>query len=99
MFLSQDPPTALWSASENRMMKKRYMQGKCAVIELTCVDESERQFGFVYTIPGIMILIEAIQANDVINASAAALEWRWSQRYILQAAVTTSLMQFHRNDK
>ena len=75
------------------------MQGKCAVIELTCVDESERQFGFVYTIPGIMILIEAIQANDVINATAATPKRQRSRRYILQAAVITSLMQYNRNDK
>ena len=50
------------------------MQGKCAVIELTCVDESEQQFGFVYTIPGIVLCIEAVQANDVINATAGASE-------------------------
>lgn len=50
------------------------MQGKCAVIEPTYVDEFERQFGFVHTIPGIMILIATIQANDVINATAAASE-------------------------
>ena len=80
-------------------MKKRYMQGKCAVIELTCLDESERQFGFVHSNPGIMILIEAFHANDVINTSAAALEWQRSRRYILQAAVTISLMQYNRNDK
>ena len=80
-------------------MKKRYMQGECAVIELTCVDESKRQFGFVHTIPGIMILIEAIQANDVINAIAATPKRRRSRRYNVQAAVTTSLMQFHRNGK
>lgn len=48
------------------------MQGKCAVIELTCVDESEQQFGFVHTIPIIMICIEAVQANDVIYAIAGA---------------------------
>ena len=51
LFPSKDPPTALWSAFENRMMNKRYMQGECAVIELTCVNESERQFGFVHTTP------------------------------------------------
>ena len=53
-------------------MKKRYMQGECTVIKLTCVDESERQFGFVHTTPGIMILIATIQANDVTNATATA---------------------------
>ena len=74
LFPSKDPPTALWSAFENRMMNKRYMQGECAVIELTCVNESERQFGFVHTTPGIMILIATIQANEVINATAAASE-------------------------
>ena len=42
------------------MMKKRYMQGEYAVIELTCVDESERQYGFIHAILGIMIIIEAI---------------------------------------
>ncbi|MBR5170766.1 MAG: hypothetical protein IKW85_09395 [Muribaculaceae bacterium] len=31
------------------------------------MDESERQFGFVHAIPGIVILIDAIQANDVIS--------------------------------
>ena len=50
------------------------MQGEWAVIELTRVDESERQFGFVHSMPGIIILIEAIQANDDINATAAASE-------------------------
>ena len=50
------------------------MQGKCAVIELTCVDESEQQFGFVHTIPGIVLCIEAVQTNDVINATAGASE-------------------------
>lgn len=53
-------------------MKKRYMQGKCAVIQLICVDESERQFGFVHTILGIVLCIEAAQANDVIYATAGA---------------------------
>ena len=72
LFLSQDPPTALWNAFEKCMTKKRYMQGKCAVIELTCVDESEQQFGFVHTIPGIVLCIEAVQANDVIYATAGA---------------------------
>ena len=99
MFPSEDPPTALRSASEKRMTKKRYMQGKCAVIELTCVDESERQFSFVHIIPKIMICIEAVQANDVINATAGASEWRRSQRYILQVAVTIPLIQHHRNNK
>lgn len=75
------------------------MQGECAVIEHICADESERQFGFIHAILEIMILFEAIQANDVINANAAALKWRRSRRYILQAAVTTSLMQYNRNDK
>ena len=55
LFPSQDPPTALRSASENRLMIKRYMQGECTVIKLTCVDKSERSIGFVHTIPGIMI--------------------------------------------
>ena len=59
------------------------MQGECTVIKLTCVDESERPIGFVHTIPGIMISAGALQANDVINATAAAPEWRRSQRYIL----------------
>ena len=72
LFPSEDPPTALRSASEKRMTKKRYMQGKCAVIELTCVDESEQQFGFVHTIPGIVLCIEAVQVNDVIYATAGA---------------------------
>ena len=75
------------------------MQGECAVIEPTCVDEFERQFGFVHTIPRIMILIATIQANDVINATTAVLEWQRSRRYILQEAVTTSLLQFLRNDE
>ena len=88
MFPSEDPPTALRSASENSIMKKRYMQGKCAVIQLICVDESERQFGFVHTIAIIMICNDAIQANDVINATVSALEWRRSLRYVLQVAVT-----------
>ena len=39
MFPSQDPPTALWSVSENHLMKKRYMQDVRTVIELTYVDE------------------------------------------------------------
>ena len=72
LFPSEDPPTALRSAFEKRMTKKRYMQGKCAVIELTCVDESEQQFGFVHTIPGIVLCIEAVQAKDVIYATAGA---------------------------
>jgi hypothetical protein len=72
LFPSKDPPIALWSTSEKLVMKKRYMQGECMVIELTCVDESERQFGFIHAIHGIMIFVEAIQANDVINATAAA---------------------------
>ena len=37
----------------------------CAVMELTRMDESERQFGFVHAIPGIAIRIDTIQANDV----------------------------------
>ena len=36
-------------------------------MELTCVDESERQFGFVHAIPGIVIRIDTIQANDVTS--------------------------------
>ena len=76
LFPSQDPPTALRSASENRLMIKRYMQGECTVIKLTCVDESERLFGFVHTIPGIMICVKVVQTNDVINAITAASEWR-----------------------
>ena len=50
------------------------MHGEWAVMELTCVDESERQFGFIHAIQGIMIFVEAIQANDVINATAAVSE-------------------------
>jgi hypothetical protein len=46
-----------------------------------------------------MIFVEAIQANDVINATAAASGWQRSRRYILQATVTTSLSQFLRNDR
>ena len=99
LFLSQDPPTALWSAFEKRMAKKRYMQGECAVIELTCVGESERQFGFVHTIPIIMICIDVVQANDVINATAGASKWWRSRRDILQVAVIIPLMQHHRNNK
>ena len=34
-------------------------------MELTCMDESERQFGFVHAIPGIVILIDTFKANDV----------------------------------
>ncbi len=75
------------------------MQGKCAVIELTCVDESEQQFGFVHTIHGIVLCIEAVQANDVINATAGASEWLRTRHYILQVAVTIPLMQYHRNNK
>ena len=99
MFPSEAPPTALRSASENSIMKKRYMQGKCTVIQLICVDESVRQFGFVHIIPTSMICIEAVQANDVINATAGVSEWRRSRRYILQVAVTIRLMQYHRNNK
>lgn len=90
MFPSQDPPTALRSASENRLMIKRYMQGECTVIKLTYVDESERSIGFVHTIPGIMISAGALQANDVINATAAAPKQQLSRRYILQAVDSTS---------
>lgn len=75
------------------------MQGKCAVIQLICVDESERQFGFVHIIPKSLICIEAVQANDVINATTGASEWRRTWRYILQAAVTIPLIQHHRNNK
>ena len=99
MFPSQDPPTALRSASENHLVKKRYMQAECTVIELTCVDKSERSIGFVHTIPGIMISAGALQANDVINATAAAPKQQLSRRYILQAAVTTSQMQYLRNSR
>ena len=90
LFPSQDPPTALRSASENRLMIKRYMQGECTVIKLTCVDESERLSGFIHTIPGIMRCVKVVQTNNVINATAAASEWRRSRRYVLQAAVSTS---------
>lgn len=83
LFLSQDPPTALWSASENHLVKKRYMQAECTVIELTCVDKSQLPIGFVHTIPGIMIYVIVVQTNDVINATVAAPEWRRSQRYVL----------------
>ena len=31
------------------------------------MDESERQFGFVHAIPGIVIRIDTIQANDVTS--------------------------------
>lgn len=31
------------------------------------MDESERQFGFVHAIPGIVILIDTFKANDVTN--------------------------------
>ena len=36
-------------------------------MELTRMDESERQFGFIHAIPGIVILFDTIQANDVIS--------------------------------
>ena len=75
------------------------MQAECTVIELTCVDKSERSIGFVHTIPGIMISAGALQANDVINATAAAPKQQLSRRYILQAAVTTSQMQYLRNSR
>ena len=31
------------------------------------MDESERQFGFIHAIPGIVILFDTIQANDVTS--------------------------------
>lgn len=34
-------------------------------MELTSMDESERLFGFVHAILGIVILIDTIQANDI----------------------------------
>ena len=34
-------------------------------MEFMRMDESERQFGLVHAIPGIVIRIDAIQANDV----------------------------------
>lgn len=36
-------------------------------MELTRMDEPERQFGFVHAIPGIVILIDTFQANDVTS--------------------------------
>ena len=36
----------------------------CAVMELTCVYESEHQFGFIYA---ILLCGATIQANDVIQ--------------------------------
>ena len=75
------------------------MQGECMVIELTCVDESEPQFGFIHAIHGIMIFVEVIQANDVINATAVTLKRQRLRRYILQEAVTASSLQFLRNDE
>ena len=60
LFLSQDPPTALRSASEILTRKMRYVQGEWAVMWLTCVEESERQFGFVQAIPWIVIHVDTI---------------------------------------
>ena len=36
-------------------------------MELMRMEESERQFGFVHAIPGIVILIDTILANDVTS--------------------------------
>ena len=66
LFVYIYPPTTLRSASEIVFWKSAMCRADfhdCAVMELSCVDESEHQFGFIYA---ILLCGATIQANDVI---------------------------------
>ena len=67
LFVYTYPPTTLRSASEIVFWKSAMCRADfhhCAVMELTCADESEHQFGFIYA---ILLCGATIQANDVIQ--------------------------------
>ena len=67
LFVYIYPPTTLRSASEIVYWKSAMCRADfhdCAVMELTCVEESERQFGFVHA---ILICSATIQVNDVMQ--------------------------------
>ena len=67
LFVYIYPPTTLRGTSEIVFWKSAMCRADfhdCAVMELTCVDESELQFGFVHA---ILICGATIQVNDVMQ--------------------------------